>query len=168
MTKQVDSWRFVDAVTRKILKTWIGREPKRKIPWTPLSKPLSECTVALVSSGAIALKTDIPFDQEGERQNPWWGDPSYRKIPKDSTEEDVEVYHLHIDPTFGRQDLNCLLPVNRLAELEASGEIGRQSPRHFSYMGYTIDPRELLEDTTPDIIGDLREDGVDVVLLVPT
>jgi hypothetical protein len=53
-----------------------------EIPWTPLSKPLADSTVALLSSVGLALKTDRPFDQEGERRNPWWGDPSYRILPR--------------------------------------------------------------------------------------
>jgi len=168
MTPQTDSFRFLDFFTRQMVKAWIANEPSREIPWTPLGKPLSDCTVALISSGGIALKTDAPFDQEGERQNPWWGDPSFRIIPRTATEEDVEIYHLHIDASFGREDLNCLLPLIRLDELAAAGEIGRSAPRHYSFMGYTIDPTVLLEVSTRDIIHCLKEDQVDLVLLVPT
>ena len=121
MVASVDSFRFLDFVTRQVFKAWIAREPSRPIPWTPLRRPLTECTVALISSGGIALKTDPPFDQEGERKNPWWGDPSFRVIPKATTEDDIEVYHLHIDPRFARRDLNCLLPIRRLEELEEAG-----------------------------------------------
>ena len=168
MTEHVDSWRFVDFVTRQVLKAWIAKEPTREIPWSPLKKPLAECTVALISSGAIALKTDVPFDQEGERKNPWWADPTYRIIPKTATERDIEIYHLHIDPSFGREDLNCILPLKLLDVMAMGGEIGRSAPRHYSFMGYTIDPTQLVEETTPKIIEDLREDGVDIVSLVPT
>ncbi|MFL7811479.1 MAG: hypothetical protein AB8I80_22765, partial [Anaerolineae bacterium] len=75
-SKQIDSYRFLDRMTGKLVQTWIGLETPREIPWTPLSRPLAESTVALVSSAGLALKTDRPFDQEGEQQNPWWGDPS--------------------------------------------------------------------------------------------
>jgi D-proline reductase (dithiol) PrdB len=168
MTAPIDSYRFLDFITRQVAKAWIATEPEREIPWTPLEKPLADCTVAVISSGGIALKTDTPFDQEGERINPWWGDPSHRVIPNTATSQDVELYHLHIDASFGRQDLNCLLPLQRLDELTEAGEIGRSSPRHYSFMGYQIDPTSLVEDTTPRMIRDLKEDGVDVVLLVPT
>ena len=114
------------------------------------------------------MRSDEPFDLEGERRNPWWGDPSFRVLPRTATEEDVEIYHLHIDPSFGRRDLNCILPLRRLAELEEAGEIGRLAPRHYSFMGYTIDPSSLLEDSVPAIIRHLQEDHVDLVLLVPT
>jgi len=150
-----------------MIKKWIGMEEPRPIPWTPLSRPLSECTVALLSSAGIALKTDLPFDQEGERQNPWWGDPSYRVLPKSATKEDVRLYHMHIDPSYAEQDLDCLLPLQRLQEMEASGRIGRTSPRHYSIMGYILNPERLLRETVPALIRDLKEDLADVVVLVP-
>lgn len=167
MTKQVDSFRFLDPLTQQVIRTWIAREPPRPIPWTPWPKPLAESTVALISSGGVALKTDAPFNQEGERQNPWWGDPSYRILPRTTTENDVCVCHLHIDTRFAMQDLDCIFPLQRLLELEAQHLIGRSAPRHYSFMGYTLNPRSLIEESTPAIIRHLKEDQVDVVLLVP-
>jgi D-proline reductase (dithiol) PrdB len=167
MTKTVDSHRFLDRITSSLVKNWIEMERPREIPWTPLSKPLTECTVALVSSGGIALKTDPPFDQEGERENPWWGDPTHRVIPHTATERDIEIYHLHINPKFAKQDLNCVLPLGRLSELEEAKEVGRSAPHHYSYMGYILEPKTLLEESVPAIIEQLRGDDVDVVVLVP-
>ena len=119
------------------------------------------------SGPGLALKTDKPFDQEGERRNPWWGDPSYRIIPADATERDVRLYHMHIDPSYAEQDLNCLFPLGRLNELAQTGEIGRVAPRHYSMMGYLLNPKQLLDETVPAIIENLREDRVDAVILVP-
>jgi D-proline reductase (dithiol) PrdB len=167
MTKTVDSFRFISGITKRMIKNWIGMEKPRSIPWMPLTKPLSECTVALLSSAGIALRDDKPFDQEGERQNPWWGDPTYRILPKTATEKDVRLYHLHIDPSYAEQDVNCLFPLQRLQEMEASGRIGRMSPRHYSIMGYILKPERLLQETVPAMIRNLKEDMADVVVLVP-
>ena len=104
-----------------------------------VTKQLSECTVSLISTGGIALKTDTPFDQEGELQNPWWGDPSYRVIPRTATEKDIRVYHMHINPEFAECDLNCLLPMQRLSELVEAGELGSVAPSHYSFMGYILE-----------------------------
>jgi D-proline reductase (dithiol) PrdB len=164
---KVDSYRFITGLTGRMVKNWIKMETPRPIPWTPLSKPLAECTVALISSGAIALKTDAPFDQDGERENPWWGDPSYRIIPQKANSKDINVYHLHVNPRFAEQDLNCLFPLERLLELAESGEIGRSAPSHYSYMGYILEPQTLLEESVPAIIRQLKEDQVEVVVLVP-
>lgn len=167
MDRPVDSYRFISGITKRMIKSWINMEQSRAIPWTPLTKPLAGCTVALLSSAGVALKTDRPFDQDGERKNPWWGDPSYRVVPNTATSRDVRLYHLHIDPTYAEQDLNCLFPIQRLHELAASGEIGRAAPRHYSTMGYILRPEQLLAETAPALIRNLREDFADVVVLVP-
>ncbi len=167
MAKGVDSYRFISGITKRMIRSWIGMECARPVPWTPLRKPLAECTVALLSSAGIALKTDRPFDQEGERRNPWWGDPSFRIIPDGATEADVKFYHLHIDPEYGQRDLNCLLPIQRLGELAKAGVVGRVAPRHYSMMGYLLRPERMLSESVPAMIESLREDRVDALILVP-
>jgi D-proline reductase (dithiol) PrdB len=167
MRPPVDSYRFITGITKRMLKTWVDMEKPRPTPWTPLAKPLAECTVALLSSAGLALKDDRPFDQDGERRNPWWGDPTYRRLPRMATEAEVRVYHLHINPCHAQQDLNCLLPLQRLKELEQAGEVGRSSARHYSMMGYILEPETLLRETVPAIIRDLRADHADVVVLAP-
>ena len=167
MTKTVDSYRFISGITRRMIKSWISMEQPREIPWTPLARPLADCTVSLISSAGITLKTDRPFDQEGERRNPWWGDPSYRILPAAATSQDVRVYHQHIDPSYAGQDLNCLFPLQRLQELAQAGEVGRSAARHYSIMGYILRPEQLLAETVPTLIRNLKEDYADVVVLVP-
>ncbi len=164
---EVDSNKFVSGITKRVIKTWISMEPTREIPWTRLAKPLQASKVALISSGGMALKSDRPFDQEGERRNPWWGDTSFRVIPRGTQREDVKVYHLHIDPSFGEKDYNCLLPIDRLVELEASGEIGKAAERHYVFMGYTPQPEKLISESVPAMIEGLKAERVDIVILIP-
>jgi D-proline reductase (dithiol) PrdB len=164
--QKVNSYRFLDGLSRRMIRSWISLEKPRDIPWAPLDKPLNRCTVALISSAGLALKTDKPFDQEIERQNPWISDPSFRVIPHGTATQDILVYHLHINPELIQQDINCALPVQRLAQLEASGEIGRVAPSHYSFIGYTCQPERLLDESVPAIISKLREEAVDVVVLV--
>ena len=164
---QVDSYRFLNGISRRMIKSWISLEKPREIPWTPLGKPLRQCSVALISSAGLALATDKPFDQEVERQNPWFSDPSFRLIPRDTTATNIRVYHLHINPDFIQQDINCALSLMRLVELEAAGDIGRAASSHYSFIGYTCQPERLLQESVPAIIGKLREEKVDVVVLVP-
>lgn len=170
-TRPVDASRlrhpFVDGPTRKLVRSWIEREPRHEIPWTPLAKPLSECRVALVSSAGIARRDQEPFDQELERRDPWWSDQSWRPIPLDTTEDDVGIYHLHIDPRFGEQDLDCVMPLRRLQELHVEGIVGGVAATHYSFMGYILEPRELLTSTAPAIADGMAQEGVDVALLVP-
>jgi len=165
--KQVDSYRFLDRLPRKLVQDWIGLEEPREIPWTPLSRPVEESTVALISSAGLALNTDDPFDQEGEKVNPWWGDPSFRSLPRTATTEDVNLYHLHVSPRIAEQDLNTFMPLQRLIELETLGEIGHSAARHYSYMGYILQPQRLLKVSVPDMIQCMKQDGVNLVILIP-
>ena len=163
----IDSYRFLDFASRQVMKAWAGRQQAGDIPFTPLARPLGECTVALVSTAAIARNDDRPFDQERERRDPWWGDPSFRVIPLGTSESDVRLYHLHIDPRFGETDLDVVLPMRRLTELAQQGLVGRPAARHYSIMGYILEPDLLVGETAPAIADRMKEDGVDAAALVP-
>jgi len=165
----IDSYRFLDFATRKIIKAWVdreGREP-RPIPWAPMARPLADCTVALIATAGVARRGDAPFDEERERRNPWWGDPTYRTIPQGATENEVELHHLHIDRRFGREDLDVVLPMRRLGELAAEGVVGRPADAHYSIMGYQLRPEVLETETAPAIARELKARGVHAAALVP-
>jgi len=163
----IDSYRFLDFISRQVIKAWVGREQPRPIPWTPLRRPLAQSTIALVSSAGIALNGDTPFDQERERRDPWWGDPTYRVVPHGTTAAEVRLYHMHIDTRFGEEDLDVVLPTHRLEELVREGSVGRSAPSHYSIMGYVLRPKVLEEETAPAIAARMKEEGVDAAVLVP-
>lgn len=163
----IDSYRFLDFATRQVMKAWTARQEPGVIPFTPLAKPLEECTVALITSAGVARRDDRPFDQEGERRNPWWGDPSFRTIPLGTTEKDIQIHHLHVDPRFGEADLDVVLPMRRLTEIVEEGFVGRAAPTHYSFMGYILEPKELLGDSAPAIAERMRDERVDAAVLVP-
>lgn len=165
---EIDHNLCLDFISRKVMRRWMEHEvPPAVIPWTPLRKGAANSTVAIVSSAGVALRTQPPFDQEGERRNPWWGDPSYRLIPRDTRTSDIRLYHLHIDTSFGEQDVNCVLPLERLAELECFDEIGSSAPTHYSFMGYLLRPDEFLRTSVPHMIERMHDEQVDLALLVP-
>jgi len=159
--------RAIGFANRQIVTAWTAREPAREIPWTPLEKPLNACRVALVSTAALALNGDEPFDQEGERRDPWWGDPSYRVLSRDTRTGDAVSYHMHIDTSVPERDLDSVMPLARLAELESEGFVGSSAPSHYSFMGYILKEKELLERSAAAMIRQMRAEDVDVVLLVP-
>ena len=163
----IDSYRFLDFITRQVMKAWAARERPGTIPFTPLPRPLGDCTIALLSTAGVARNDDRPFDQEHERRDPWWGDPSFRVIPHGTTERDIRLYHLHIDPRFGEADLDVVLPMRRLTELARAGVVGQPAARHYSIMGYILDPTELVEETMPAIAAEMHRDGIDAAALVP-
>ncbi|MCI1241992.1 MAG: glycine/betaine/sarcosine/D-proline family reductase selenoprotein B, partial [Bifidobacterium subtile] len=51
--------------------------------WTPITKPLSECTVAFITSGGIHKKTQTPFNTAG--------DYTFREIPSDTPSDELMV-----------------------------------------------------------------------------
>jgi D-proline reductase (dithiol) PrdB len=163
----VDSYRFLDGIAKRVMQRWSSLPVVKPIPWTQLAKPLAQCTVALVSSAALALNSDRPFDEQIERVDPWSSDPSYRMLPQDTRTGEVEICHLHVNPAFAKQDLNCVMPLERLAELVHLGEIGRSAPSHYSYVGYTLRPERLLRESVPSIVEQMRKECVNAVVLVP-
>lgn len=166
-TRPIDSFRYLSPASEKIVQTMIAMAPRDPVPWTPLPRPLGEATVALVSTAGLSMLADPPFDAEGERQNPWWGDPSYRVIPRTATEADIVASHLHIETAYLQQDLDVALPLRRLAEAEAEGRVGRVAPSHYSFMGYLLDPTEFLERSVPAMIERMRAEAVDAAVFVP-
>jgi len=137
--------------------------------WAPLPKPLRRCTIALMTSAGIYLRdSQEPFDTEREKQEPAWGDPTYRVIPRSVRSADVACSHLHISHDDLLQDVDVVLPVRAFSALEAEGRIGSLADEHYSLMGYQ-DRR--LEDWRnvqgPEIAARLKERAVDVLLLAP-
>lgn len=132
VAKSVDSYRFLDAISKRAMKRWASLPAEIPIPWTPLATSLSKCAVSLISSAALALKTDHPFDPKIEERNPCFSDPSYRVLPRAVRTGDVRVCHLHTNPAYAEQDLNSVLLVERLDELVELSEIGASAPSHYS------------------------------------
>ena len=156
------------------LGAWIGKDIPAKpfsgqIPWTPLKKPVSETTFALMTSAGISMKTDPPFDVEREKREPEWGDPTSRKIPATAGTSDIDVNHLHVNTDYIKQDMNVILPLTRFKEFEKDGLIGRLAPTSYSYYGFQPPyPKQLVEETAPAVAAQMLEEGVEAVLLTPT
>ena len=166
--KKVDGFQFLPPGLKAWVKTFIPDEDfKGSIPWTPLSKPLNKATFALVTSAGISLKSDLPFDMEREKRDPLWGDRSYRAIPRDTTEKDIEVNHLHINTTYIKQDINVILPLNRMAEFEEEGIIGRLAPTAYSFYGFQWQNTDFLKEAIEPISERMKLERVEAVLLTP-
>ncbi len=137
------------------------------IPWSPLKKPVKETSFSLMTSAGINFKTDPAFDVEREKREPAWGDPTSREIPSTATEADIDVNHLHIDTDYIKQDLNVMLPLARFREFEKDGTIGGLAPTSYSFYGFQMDPKVLLEETMPKVASKMKSEGVEAVLLTP-
>ncbi len=166
--KIVDGFRFLPPALKAWVRTSIPEEEfKGPIPWTPISKPLSQTTLALVTSGGISLKSDPPFDMEREKREPLWGDRSFRMIPRGTTEKDIEVNHLHINTSYIKQDINVILPLARMAEFEQEKIIGRLASTAYSFYGFQWQNTEFLSKAIEPISKKMKLEGVEAVLLTP-
>jgi len=166
--KKVDGFRFLPPALKAWVKTFIPDEDfKEYIPWTPMTQPLSETTIALVTSAGISLKTDPPFDMEREKKEIFWGDRSYRIIPRGTTENDIDVNHLHINTKYIGQDINVMLPLLRMSELEQEGRIGLLAPSCFSFYGYQWENNDFLKEAIEPISKRMKQERVEAVLMTP-
>jgi D-proline reductase (dithiol) PrdB len=166
--KIVDGFRFLPPGLKAWVRSFIPeRDFNGYIPWTPLSKPLHQITLAIVTSAGISLKTDPPFNMEREKREPLWGDRSFRRIPKGTTENDIDVNHLHINTKWIKQDINVMLPLQRMAEFEKEGIIGRLAPTAYSFYGFQWENTDFLREAIEPISIGMKEEGVEAVLLTP-
>ncbi len=166
--KTVDGFRFVPPGLRAWLSKDIPGDPfTGHIPWTPLGKPLAELSFSLMTSAGISLKSDPPFEMDRERREAVWGDPSHREIPRDATEDDIAVNHLHIRTDYIKQDINVMLPLARMAEFEQEGVIGRFAAHSYSFYGYQWQNTDFLKEAIEPISHHMKREGVEAVLLTP-
>lgn len=129
------------------------------VPFTPLLRPLSESVVALVTT---ANEPSPAGWKEGDRR-PLRRVHSFPSSDPPCLYTDDLSWHKRVTNT---DDLDSYLPVHRLAELADESRIGSIAPRcHGVPTEYSH--RRTLERDAPEILRRCREDGADVVLLVP-
>jgi D-proline reductase (dithiol) PrdB len=123
-------------------------------------KPLSECRLALVTTGGVHRPEQPRFDIDDPL-----GDCSYREIPTGATALTwTHAYHRPDEST----DLDSVFPLWTMGELAGEGVIGGLNHRHFSFMGAIHDVGPLVRESAPEVAGKLADDGVDAVLLTPS
>lgn len=126
-------------------------------PWSPAG-PLREARVAIVTTAGLHRRSDAKFVG---------GAADYRLIPANVDYADLVMSHasVNFDRSGFQQDVNVVFPLNLVNELAAAGEIGSVAAWHYSFMGAT-DPTRMVE-TGPQVGRLLRQDAVDIALLVP-
>ena len=131
---------------------------------TPLQKPLSSCTVGLITTAGLSLPDQPPFDLTIRN-----GDSSFREIPSNISSQLLEMHQRSwsFDQTGILRDRNLALPLDRLREMHQRGEIAAVAPRCYSFMGSIVGPAKLVKESAPEVARRLKADSVDVVLLTP-
>jgi D-proline reductase (dithiol) PrdB len=133
-------------------------------PFAEMRIPLEEARLGLVAMACMTNPGEPPFHAE-EPDN----DPSIRIIHDDTDPATlVNTFPGQAFDHAGLQaDANLLIPLDRLRELIAAGEIGELAPHNISMCGHLPKPRRLIEEVAPQIAKMFAEDGVNAVLLVP-
>lgn len=123
--------------------------------WT-IPVPAKERRVAIVSTAGLSQRGDKPFS---------WVGRDYRAF--DADDKNLVMTHAAVDydRTGWQQDLNVILPLDRLREMAADGEIGSVAETHYSFMG-AADPRDM-EKSAREVAGRMKKEAVDTVFLIP-
>ncbi|HXC14422.1 MAG TPA: glycine/sarcosine/betaine reductase selenoprotein B family protein [Stellaceae bacterium] len=134
-------------------------------PFQPLAKPLGECRVALITTGA-------PYRPDKGDQGP--GAP-YNAAAKFYTvysgdaagDHDLRISHVAYDRAHTTAaDPNTWFPLRQLRLSAAAGRIGALA-RRFYGAPTNRSQRTTLDQDCPELLARCREDGADAAILVP-
>jgi len=136
-----------------------------EVPFTPLVKPLSNMTVAL-------LTTASPYDSTKGEQGigaPYNAEAKFYKVYSgDVTQDhDVRISHVAIDrKNTTMEDRNTWFPLPAMRAAASAGRIGRLASR-FHGIPTNRSQRHTLEVDCPEVLRRCQEDGVEAAVLVP-
>ena len=118
--------------------------------------PANQRRVSIVSSAAVSRRGEKPFS---------WLARDYRAIGKH--DRDLIMTHVAVeyDRTAWQQDLNTIIPLDRLEEMAAEGEIGSVADEHYAFMG-AANPADM-EPAAREVAERMRADHVNTVFLIP-
>ena len=128
-------------------------------PFQPLTKPLADSRLGLVSSGGVYVAGQVAFHHKD--------DISLRIIPSDVPIDELRATHFAYDLTDARSDPNVVLPLQTLQAQVAAGTLGELSSNAYTFMGGIYSTRKVRDALAPELIRRLRADAVDVALMVP-
>jgi D-proline reductase (dithiol) PrdB len=135
------------------------------VPFAPLTKPLAQSTVALITTaapvppGSNAPRKGAAYTADLKFYQPW-------SAPSDGT-FDLRINHVAIDYDHTTQeDQASFFPLEALRDAAREGRIGRLAPRvHGAPTNRS--QRHTIEKDLPELVARVRADGADAALLVP-
>ena len=129
------------------------------LAWQPITKPLNESRVALLTSAALRLASQQPFIPRE--------DLSYRRVPSDPGAGALIIDHHSGIGAVPKQDPEIVFPRTALAALVEDGTIGALAPFHYSFMGGVRAHKQIETELAPALADELAQAHVDLALLVP-
>ena len=130
-----------------------------KPAWCPITKPVNQSRVALLSSAALRLAHQEPFIPRE--------DFGYRRVPSDPSGGEIIIDHHSGIGRVPKQDPEIVFPRAAIARLAENGTIGALAPFHFSFMGGLREHSKIENELAPAIATELKQAKVDLALLVP-
>ena len=134
------------------------------VPWTPPRAPLGELREALLATADLHRRGDQPFVS---LETPL-GDTSFRVIPHELPEAELDLEAPYVDQKYIPRDPEVALPRRALDELAAQGFIASAAPRHYSFAQGIVHPLPDLAERAREVAQLLAEDRVDALVLLPT
>jgi D-proline reductase (dithiol) PrdB len=133
------------------------------VPLAPLTKPLDQARLVMISSCGVHRKIDRPLDV----CHPF-GDFGFRRVPSNATPAELTIHQLKYPHDDADIDINVAFPIERLQELVAEGTLGGLTSNFFSFIGYNMDPDRFERTVARDIAEAVAmEEKADLALLVP-
>ena len=135
-------------------------------PFGRLPQPASETRFGLLTTGGYSIEGE----QEPFSPFPSFDDtpPRIHTVPLDVDRSKLRIDHAGYDHRFDEEDINCNLPLDRLQEMEAAGEIGSIAPNTQVIMGLQPNVAPLIESLIPELVARFQSDSVQAALLVPS
>ena len=137
-----------------------------EVPFTPLAKPLAGSRVALITTAA-PFQPGVGDQGPGARYN---AAAKFYRVYSDSTETtpDLRISHVGYDRRHTTaEDPRTWFPLAALQQAVKAGRIGALAPR-FHGAPTNRSQRVTTESDAPELLERCREDGADVVVLVPS
>ena len=132
------------------------------VPLAKLSKPLGEARLAFISTAGFQPKGTVPFDTVHPV-----GDYTFRRVPSDAKQAELEIHQLKYPTSGANRDLNVIFPIERLQELTNERVIGSLTKNFYSFIGYNMDPERLERTLAEDIADAVEAENADAALLAP-
>ncbi len=134
------------------------------VPFTALSKPLSECRVALISTRDIAVRSTDGDSRDKTNEN---NVGSVYTVPTNTPAELLFSRQEHYDKNATHlDDVNTYFPVSRLKEAVAAGRLGSIAPECYGvYTAYS--QKKTLEQDAPEVLARCRNNEVDIAVMTP-
>lgn len=126
----------------------------------PPSKKLTESKLGLVSTAGTYVAGQMAYHYKD--------DTSIRKIPSNTGSDNIRFSHVTENYLVdARQDPQCVIPTVALQQLQSEGFVGGLAENYYSCMGGIYSQRRVNEELIPALESSIRDEEIDLLLLVP-